>query len=418
MYIKRYLFDQLQMHLDPPEITIITGPRQAGKTTLLLKLKELLDKKGEKTLFLNFDLDSDRPFFADQTALVSRIKLQLGISRGYIFLDEIQRKENAGLFLKGLYDMNLPYKFIVTGSGSLELKEEIHESLPGRKRLFSLSTVSFSEFLNFRTGYEFEGRENQFLELDGQKSREILNEYLSFGGYPKVILAQTISEKKAAINDIFQSFLDRDISVFLRVEKSDDLSKLFRLLAFQQGQLINYSELAGSLGISLPTVKKFLWYLEKTFMFERVYPFTRRRKEIIKSPVGYFIDLGMVNYARNTFGQDWDKTINSGMVFQNFIYLMLKESLKMPVSSVNYWRTKDGAEVDFILEKDLQPIPVEVKSGEIKSVFLTKSLKSFLRRYNPPEAFIIHTGRRMEMDYGKTRVHFLPYYEISRSIPI
>lgn len=108
------------------------------------QLEEDLKKEGEKTLFLDLDRDLDRPFFSSQNRLIQKIEYEIGEKKGYVFIDEIQRKENAGLFLKGIYDMNLPYKLIVSGSGSLELKEKIHESLAGRKRIFELSTLEFA----------------------------------------------------------------------------------------------------------------------------------------------------------------------------------------------------------------------------------------------------------------------------------
>jgi hypothetical protein len=86
---------------------------------------------------------------------IHKIELELGQKHGYVFLDEIQHKPNAGLFLKGLYDQNPPYKFIVSGSGSLDLKEKIYEALTGRKRLFQLNTVSFREFAAYRTHYHY-----------------------------------------------------------------------------------------------------------------------------------------------------------------------------------------------------------------------------------------------------------------------
>ena len=139
--IKRKLFQELVDHLPQKEISLITGPRQAGKTTLMEMLKAHLDNRGESTLFLNLDIEWDRPHVASQAALVRKIELEMGRKPGYVFIDEIQRKDDAGLFLKGLFDLKLPYKFIISGSGSLELKEKIHESLIGRKRSFELSTV-------------------------------------------------------------------------------------------------------------------------------------------------------------------------------------------------------------------------------------------------------------------------------------
>lgn len=130
--IKRRLLQELKNHLRKKEISLIIGPRQAGKTTLMLSLQDELNKNGEKTLFLSLDIEEEREFFSSQAKLLSKIGLEIGTKKGYIFIDEIQRKQDAGLFLKGIYDRNLPYKFIVSGSGSIELKERIHESLVGR----------------------------------------------------------------------------------------------------------------------------------------------------------------------------------------------------------------------------------------------------------------------------------------------
>ena len=122
--IKRVLFPELKRHLDKPEITLIVGPRQAGKTTLMRQLQDELTANNQKSVFFSLDNDRDRPFFDAQDALLTKIDLEIGKEKGYVFIDEIQHKINAGLFLKGLYDRNLPYKFIVSGSGSVELKEK------------------------------------------------------------------------------------------------------------------------------------------------------------------------------------------------------------------------------------------------------------------------------------------------------
>ena len=396
----------LMEHLENKEISLVVGPRQAGKTTLLRHLEAILQEKGEKTIFLNYDLDSDRSFFASQTELVAKIKLAFGENRGYVFLDEIQRKENAGLFLKGLYDMNLPYKFIVTGSGSLELKEKIHESLSGRKRMFILGPVSFGEFVNFRTDYRFEGKEREFFRVEKEQTRKLVDEYLRFGGYPKVVLATALEEKQAAITDIYQSYLEKDVAAFLRVEKGDSFSKLLRLLAYQQGQLVNYSELANSVGISQETIKRFIWYLEKTFIAERVYPFTRRRREIVKSPVVYFTDLGMVNLACGRFGQTMDGDV-AGLEFQNLVMQTLKERTVADVGTVNYWRTKGGAEVDFVIDSGGDPIPIEVKYRDLKEANIPKGMTSFIKKYQPERAVVVNLSYDKEIVAGKTKVVFV-----------
>jgi len=122
--IKRKLYSELIDHLPQKEMSLIIGARQAGKTTLMEMVKAYLDNGGERTLFLNLDIEWDRPHFDSQAALLKKIELELGQQRGYVFIDEIQRKDDAGLFLKGLFDLNLPYKFILSGSGSLELTKD------------------------------------------------------------------------------------------------------------------------------------------------------------------------------------------------------------------------------------------------------------------------------------------------------
>ncbi|MBI4224161.1 MAG: AAA family ATPase, partial [Deltaproteobacteria bacterium] len=180
--IKRHLFKPLQSHLSRKEITLITGPRQAGKTTLMKLLENQLRQEGKKTLFLNLDIQSHLPFFASQETLLQKIELEIGRSKGFVFIDEIQRVPNAGIFLKGLYDLDLPYKFIVSGSGSLELKEQIHESLAGRKRIFELTTLTFQEFVNYKTNYRYENILPRFFQIEEPKAKKLLDEYLQFGG--------------------------------------------------------------------------------------------------------------------------------------------------------------------------------------------------------------------------------------------
>ena len=123
MIIKRSILKDLIDHLSNREISLIVGPRQAGKTTVMNLLREGLENRHESVVYFNLDLESDWQFFSSQEKLLETLRLRFGGSKVFVFIDEIQRKENAGLFLKGIYDLGTPYKFIVSGSGSLELKE-------------------------------------------------------------------------------------------------------------------------------------------------------------------------------------------------------------------------------------------------------------------------------------------------------
>ncbi len=410
--IKRKLFDELKSHVPKKEISFIVGPRQAGKTTLMLLLKDHLEKKGERTLFLNLDIEQDKEFFSSQSKLIRKIELELGKQKGFVFIDEIQRKEDSGLYLKGIYDMDLPYKFIVSGSGSVELKEKIHESLVGRKRLFNLSTLSFEEFINFKTGCRYEDRLTDFFSVETERVYDLLEEYMNFGGYPRIVLEEKLDEKLSLINEIYQSYVERDISYLLKIRKTEEFSNLVKIMAAQLGSLVNYSELTSTVGISLKTLKEYLWYLEKTFILERITPYFKNvRKEITKSPIFYFYDLGLRNFAYGNFGSLQDK----GFVFQNFVFNVLKEKIRLSSSKICFWRTKDKAEIDFVVDIEKKPLPVEVKYKKLTTTKIPRSLRSFIERYKPEEALIVNLALDETIVLNRTKINIIPFYKILES---
>ncbi len=410
--IKRKLFEELKSHVPKKEISFIVGPRQAGKTTLMLMLKDHLENKGATTLFLNLDIEQDKQFFSSQSKLIRKIELELGKKEGFVFIDEIQRKEDAGLFLKGIYDMNLPYKFIVSGSGSIELKEKIHESLVGRKRLFELSTVSFEEFVNFKTSCRYENRLTDFFSLETEKVHELLEEYLNFGGYPRIVMEEKLDEKLRLINEIYQSYIERDISYLLKIRKTDEFSNLVKIMAAQVGSLVNFSELTSTLGISVRTLKEYLWYLEKTFILKRINPYFKNvRKEITKSPIFYYYDLGLRNFASGNFGSLQDK----GFVFQNFVFNVLREKLRLSSSKICFWRTKDKAEIDFVVDYGRNLIPIEVKYKKLAEPKIPTSLRSFIKRYKPEKSLIINLSLDEVVVLNRTKIYILPFYKILES---
>ncbi|KKU02677.1 MAG: hypothetical protein UX99_C0012G0005 [Candidatus Amesbacteria bacterium GW2011_GWB1_47_26] len=412
--IRRYLYPGLKKHLSAKEITFLVGPRQAGKTTLLRQLQTELENSGQATLFLNLDLEADLDQLSSQLELLQIIRLRLGPAGGYVFIDEIQRKENAGIFLKGIYDQNLPYKFIVSGSGSFELKEKIHESLMGRKRVFTLYPLSFPEFVDFQTEYHYSDRLPDYFSLQTDRLRQYLIEYLTFGGYPRVVLSPTTEAKQSALAEILQSYLEKDIRYLLNIDKNRTFSDLLRLLAVQTGSPVNFSELSATLTASQLTVKKYLWYLEKTFIVQEVTPYFRnRRSEITKSPLYYFVDLGLRNYLFGLFPASITP-FTAGHLFENFVLNHLQLQLPYYPFGFHFWRTTDGAEVDFVLERGPIPLPIEVKYQDLKKPVVPRSLKSFIRKYRPPMAYIVNLSLDLEIQIDTTKVVFLPYFHLDR----
>lgn len=410
--IKRDVFNDLKNHFSKKEITLIIGPRQVGKTTLMNLLREDIQKQGEKTLYLSLDFENDNKFFISQEILIERLKLEFGDNRGYVFIDEIQRKEDAGLFLKGIYDRNMPYKFIISGSGSVELKEKVHESLAGRKMIFEIEPVSFTEFVSFKTEYKYEERLDSYFNLEKEKTAIFLEEYFNFGGYPRVVLEKTKEDKLKAISEIYRSFIEKDISYLLKVEKLDAFNSLVKALASQTGKILNYSEIANTCGISLKTVKNYLWYLEKIFVIQIIYPYFRnKRKEITKSPTVYFYDLGLRNYAIGAFGNLTNPN-DTGFLFQNLTFNILKEKLKWSGAQINFWRTKDKAEVNFVVNFGERLIPIEVKYKNFKEPSAERAFTAFIKKYSPETGFVITRNFKGELIIEKTKVCFIPFFEL------
>ncbi len=407
--IVRQIKEKILKSLELKEITIITGARQIGKTTLLKEIINELRLEGKRCIYFNLDIEEDKAYFESQQKLLNKIKLEAGNEFAFVFIDEIQQKENAGKFLKGIYDMDLPCKFVVTGSGSLELKEKIGESLTGRKYLIPMSPVTFYEFLNHKTGYKYENKLTLFFETEAQKVELLLNEYLLFGGYPAVITADTLSRKQEIMNEVFTSVVTKDISYLLHVRQPGKFVRIIQLLAVQAGNIMNYSQLAQDAGVKLETLKTYLWYAEQLFIVNTVKPyFTNLKKEITKSPTVYFNDLGMLNFSKNNFGT----SVNDGFLFQNFIYLILKEKFERGLSKINYWRTKNRAEVDFIIHASQGVVPVEVKYKKMKKPVLSRSYRSFISKYTPKLGLVINLELDETITVNQTQLSFVPFWKL------
>ncbi|UMX47893.1 MAG: ATP-binding protein [Candidatus Nealsonbacteria bacterium DGGOD1a] len=411
MLIKREIFQELKEHLTQKEITLLVGPRQVGKTTLMRELAGHLESIGKKYLFLNLDNEADEKYFTSQAELIEKIRIHLAPG-GFVFIDEIQRKKDAGIFLKGIYDLDLPYKFIVSGSGSLELKEKIHESLAGRKRIFEINPVNFKEFANFKTDYRYEDKIGSYFEIEKDRTKIFLKEYLNFGGYPRVILANHVLEKNKIMGEIFRSCVEKDLLSLLEIDRPEAFSLMVKIIASQSGQILNYSKLGQQIDLTFAPLKKYLWYAQKIFLLKIVRPyFTNKQKEITRSSSAYFYDLGLRNFSIELMGALSDPQSFS-FVFQNFVLNALLEKNKDTAAVINFWRTLSGAEVDFVINRGREVLPVEVKYIDLKSPVLGKSLLSFVEKYKPNEAWVVNLSLDTVVKIKTTTVKFIPYWKI------
>ncbi|PIP31581.1 ATPase, partial [bacterium (Candidatus Gribaldobacteria) CG23_combo_of_CG06-09_8_20_14_all_37_87_8] len=225
-----------------------------------------------------------------------------------------------------------------------------------------------------------------------------------------VILDDQLSEKKKTIEEIYRAYLERDISYLLGVQKTEVFTNLVKIIASQIGGLVNFTELSSTLRISAKTIKNYLWYLEKTFVLKRVDPFFRNiRKEISKAPVYYFNDLGLKNYALNEFGNALNFQ-NAGFLFENFVYKLIQEQTQDSSAKINFWRTTDKAEVDFVLNFGKEIVPIEAKYSHLKEPTLTRSLRGFIEKYRPKRVFVVNLSLNQKIKIDGSEINFTPFY--------
>lgn len=414
-YVPREIFSKVAEHLSKPEITVIVGARQVGKTVLLEQLQEWLRKKKKisqnRIFYYNLDILRDRELFYNQTELIKFLKQRIS-KKAYLFVDEAQRIENPGIFFKGIYDSKLPLKIVLTGSSSLEIKAKIHEALTGRKKVFYLYPFSFRETLIANQPDLFHlVKKKDISEFDKKLLAETFQDYILWGGYPRVVLAKNIQEKEDILAEIYSSYIEKDIVGFLKIKKPFLFTRLVKLLAGQVGELVNINELASSLRMDRDTVERYLKTLKETFIIEIVAPYFRNpRQEVIKMPKNYFIDTGFLNYTLADF-RSFSKRQKAGPIFENAVFSELRQTIK-GIDQLKFWRTRAKAEVDFILCQNQNVVPIEVKMSLSERIPL--GLRNFIKRYQPPKAFLIGFGPEKEIVYKKTKIYLLPPYRIAR----
>ena len=366
--LKRQLFTELSDHLYEKEYTIITGARQTGKTTLLKQLESELNSKNEKVYYFNLE---DPEILANLNRHPDNIFMYLTLEsdgRTYVLIDEIQYLDNPSNFIKLLYDeYSSNLKLVVTGSSAFYIDKKIKDSLAGRKRLFKLYTLSFDEFIFFKTGETelidelIKIRNNEkYLSLKRRELKILFKEYLTFGGYPAVVLAKDEANKKLLLKDIFHSYLQKDIYES-KIKDEKKFYNLLVLLAGQTGNLLNMNELSNTLKISVTAVENYIYVLQKSFHLHLIKPYHKNiRKELTKMPKIYFNDLGFRTAILNIY-QDIETRIDKGLVIENYAFIRLRE--KFDMEYIKFWRTTSGNEVDFIID---DPGAISKDAFEIK----------------------------------------------------
>jgi len=425
--------------LEAENIVLLTGARQTGKTSLLYLLIRHLRNKGIlPSRIVYFDLENIYDFSLLQNLKDFNDFWQILKDKGaeerkrvFVFIDEIQHLKSPSSFLKYLHDHYKPrLKFIVTGSSSLEIKKKFTDRLTGRVYRFVIRPLNFREFLEFKDEKELarvllvfdlhfwisaKHPEDDFgkISLSHQhRLNDLLKEYFIFGGYPAISLEENPLIKQRDLQEIYSLYIRRDIKDIGEIEDVSGYNNLVSLLCFQIGNLVKEQELALSSGLSRPTVKKYLFLLENTYVLKLVLPFfTNKRTEITKTPKVYFEDVGLRNGVINNFNL-LNQRADRGAILENFVFSQLSKENDLS-QEIRFWRSQAKNEVDFIWQRNLSEVyPIEVKLNYSCKQPFPSGLKSFISLYHPSRGFIIHRGEFDLLNFKKTKIYVIPAWTI------
>lgn len=413
--------------LEKPDTVVILGGRQVGKTSLLSLLEaEIKELWGESKNILSFNLED-----ADHLAALNRdpkyFREYLILSganpqkNSVVMIDEIQYLDDPSHFLKYIADFEPSIKLIVTGSTSIQIKK-FKDGLTGRKKSFHLFPLDFREFVLFKgkdhlvsvlEKFNFKNVISNQIDIDPQiilpfknELENLFEEYILYGGYPKVSLAASRDEKLRELQELFETYELKDVNILFNVGNVAAFRNLFRLTASNIGNLLNVNEVAGTLGIGRDTVKRYLAVLENSFIIHSLPPFhSNIRKELTKMPKLFFLDTGMRNFAVRNF-TELSFRPDRGSLFENAIFGELYKNLGV-IDQLFFWRTLSKNEVDFILTGD-QKVASEAKHSSDSQLRKPSGLRAFGKIY-PDFKHVVATMSQFAFNEG---VYYLPGWMI------
>jgi len=389
MAYPRKLRQNLIDEINKPDIVVLTGMRQVGKTTIM---RDIYDEiPGDNKVFLDLENPLNRKIFEEDN--YDNILLNLRefyISpkkKTYIFIDEIQLMPGIVRSVKYLYD-HYQIKFFLTGSSSYYLKNLFPESLAGRKIIYELYPLTFQEFLIFKEikkefTSSFTSKARNKNNISYERYVKLFDEYITYGGFPGVVLESDIKRKTLKLADIFTSYFEKDVRSISDFQNMNRVRDTILLLADRSGSKFDVSKFASEIGVSRNTIYSYTEFLEKTYFIKFLRPYSKNiNGEVRGAKKVYLCDSGLLNYLTK---------LSNGSIFETAVYNLLQH-----YGRLNYYQKYRGSEIDFILNGK---IGFEVKQtgnerdvhrlGKIVSKLGLKDYYLVVQRYNNHERMIL-----------------------------
>jgi len=355
MYYHRIIENAVVEAIENFPVTAIIGPRQCGKSTLVKQI--ILNK--DDVLYLDLERPSDLQKLENAEWFLTSQKEKL------ICIDEIQRRPDLFPLIRSLVDeWNRPNCFVVLGSASRDLLKQSSESLAGRIVYKRLTPFLFSEICNSYT----------------------IEEYFERGGFPRSLLNNSNKLSFEWRRNFISTFLERDLLQWVHFTPVT-MQRIWQMLAHLNGQTVNYSHLGNALGVSNQTIKNHIDLLESTFMVHLVQPYiSNMGKRLVKSPKVYVADAGV---AATLLGigsfQELSGHPSFGAIWEQIILSNIKGTF--PDAEIFYYRTTNGAEIDFVIKLDNRTFAVECKASFTPS--LSKGNYLAIEDISPEHTFVV-----------------------------
>lgn len=388
-YKKRLITDSLHYLLSNFPVVAVLGARQTGKSTLI---RQILPNAAY------FDLERQ----ADFQRVNDDPELLLQEVDQPVIFDEAQL--SAGLFraLRVSIDQrrNQPGQFLLSGSSSPQLLQQVSETLAGRVAIVELDPLSWHELLGTKTPNDIVATladPEKMLHLEPTSNKAELLNLCLYGGYPEPTLKR--KDKKFFrlwMENYFKTYIERDIRALFPQLRLDAYQRFIQMLAFSSGEMINAASFARSLDVSQPTIKHYFDIVEGTFLWRRIPSYQKNvRKRVVKMPRGHIRDTGLINYFLRLHDEnDMKAHPRFGRIWETFITEQLIRAYKDQIERIEYtyYRTQNQAEIDLILETDHGLIPIEIKAGSVTSKRQLIALEQFIKEHHCPYGLVINNG--------------------------